>query len=106
MFVQCWPPQFPECLVRKVVDISAALLNAKLPDQMETVFVRPPQALVEFGLVQPGEMWVQKAIYGLRARPKVWGVERDAVLRRLAVRIASEAHHLQQSHIDPSSGLS
>ena len=87
----------------KVIDIKTAFLNAKLPDQMETVYVRPPQALVEFGLVQPGTIWrVQKAIYGLRVSPKAWGVERDAELKRMTFKIGKETHHFQQSHIDPS----
>ena len=87
----------------KVIDIKTAFLNAKLPDQMETVFARPPQALVDFGLVQPGEIWkVQKAIYGLRGAPTAGGVERDAVVRRLALTSSGEVHHLRQSHIDPS----
>ena len=87
----------------KAIDSRTAFLNAKIPYQMETVFVRPPQALVDFGLVQPGEIWrVHKAIYGLRVSPKAWGVERDAVLRRLTLASSGEAHHLRQSHIDPS----
>ena len=48
----------------KVFDAKTAFLNATLPDQLETVFVRPPQALIEFGLAAPGTVWkVLKAIY-------------------------------------------
>ena len=58
----------------KVIDIKTAFLNATLPVSFETVFVRPPQALIEFGLVPPGTIWkVLKAIYGLRIAPKAWG---------------------------------
>ena len=61
----------------KVLDVKTAFLNANLPDSMETVYVRPPQALVEFGLVAPGTIWrAVKAIYGLRISPKAWGVEK------------------------------
>ena len=38
----------------RVIDVKTAFLNATLPDQLETVYVRPTQALIEFGLVAPG----------------------------------------------------
>ena len=61
----------------KVIDIKTAFLNATLPESFEAVFVRPPQALIEFGLVPPGTIWkVLKTIYGLRIAPKAWGNER------------------------------
>ena len=61
----------------KVIDINTAFLNANLPESFETVFARPPQALIKFGLVPPGTVWkVLKAIYGLGTAPKAWGNER------------------------------
>ena len=58
----------------KVIDVKTAFLNATLPESFETVFVRPPQSLIEFGLAPPGTIWkVLKAIYGLRIAPKAWG---------------------------------
>ena len=58
----------------KVIDIKTAFLNAKLPDQMETVFARPPQGLVEFGLVQPGEIWrVQNSSLWTACEPECLG---------------------------------
>ena len=87
----------------KVIDIKTAFLNAKLPDQLETVYVRPPQALIEFGLVAPGTIWrVMKAAYGLRISPKAWGAERGKGLKRMSINIAGKTYVFQQSHIDQS----
>ena len=62
----------------KVIDVKTALLNAALPDSYVATYVRPPQALVEFGIVEPGTIWrVYRAVYGLRISPKAWGLERD-----------------------------
>ena len=87
----------------KVIDVKTAFLNAHLPDSMETVYVRPPQALIEFGLVAPGTIWrAVKAIYGLRISPKAWGVERDKELKRMTIIHNGVNHIFLQSHIDPS----
>ena len=89
----------------KVIDVKTAFLNAHLPDSMETVYVRPPQALIEFGLVAPGTIWrVVKAIYGLRISPKAWGVERDRQLRQMDITVKGTKYLFQQSHIDPPCG--
>ena len=87
----------------KVLDVKTAFLNAHLPDSFETVFIRPPQALVEFGLVAPGTVWrCIKAIYGLRISPKAWGVERDKELKKMVSKLKGQQYILQQSAIDPS----
>ena len=87
----------------KVLDVKTAFLNAHLPDSFETVFVRPPQVLVEFGLVAPGTIWrAVKAIYGLRISPKAWGVERDRQLRKMSIDVDGKKYIFHQSHIDPS----
>ena len=54
----------------KVIDVQTAFLNAHLPDNFEAIYLRPPQALVDFGLAEPGTVWrVQQAFYGLRVSP-------------------------------------
>ena len=58
----------------KVLDVKTAFLNASLPSSFEAIYVRPPQALVEFGIVEPDTIWrLWKAVYGLRISPKAWG---------------------------------
>ena len=81
----------------------AAFLNAHLPDTFEPVYVRPPQALVEFGLVPPGTVWrALKAMYGLRISPKAWGLERDKEFRKMPIKHGGHDYHFRQSVIDPS----
>ena len=65
-----------------MLDISTAFLNAELEDAVDGVIVvRPPQILVDYGLVAPGVLWkLGKVLYGLRAGPKKWTEHRDAKL--------------------------
>ena len=65
--------------------------------------MRPPQALVEFGIVEPDTIWrLWKAVYGLRISPKAWGQERDREMKKMVVTIGGKPHWLCQSPIDPS----
>ena len=54
------------------MDVATAFLNAPMPDRAEErVFVRPPALLEQFYLVKPGTFWsLDKAVYGLRVRPR------------------------------------
>ena len=65
--------------------------------------MRPPQAFVEFGIVEPGTVWrLFRAVYGLRISPKAWGQERDKEMRKMTITIKGVSYHLRQSHIDQS----
>ena len=87
----------------KVLDVKTAFLNANLPDSFEMVYIRPPQALVEFGLVAPGTVWrCIKAIYGFRISPKAWGLERDKELKKMTFTEKGVKYVFRQSVIDPS----
>ena len=89
----------------KVLDVKTAFLNAHLPDSFETVFVRPPQVLVEFGLVAPGTILrAVKAIYGLRISPKAWGLERGRELKKMSFKAKGKTDVFKQSAIDPALG--
>ena len=80
-----------------------AFIDAHLPGSFEAVYVCPPQALIEFGLVAPGTVWrVIKAIYGLRISPKAWGIERDRELKKMSFKVDGKPHVFVQSAIDPS----
>ena len=93
----------PKRFNMKVIDVKTAFLNADLPDKFETVYVRPPQALIEFGLAQPGTLWrALKAIYGLRISPKAWGISRDAELKNMSIQHKGHEYHYEQSVMDPS----
>ena len=46
------------------------------------VIVTPPEQWVKWGLVPAGTYWtLDRAVYGLRESPKLWGDERDKQLR-------------------------
>ena len=63
--------------------------------------MRPPSILVKFGLREPGELWqADKAIYGLRVSPKIWGDKRDKVLKELRMKVSGNDVRLQQSSVD------
>jgi len=68
------------------IDIKTAFLNAPMPSDEAPVYVTPPAICVHFGLVKPGTIWrVNKAIYGLRQSPRLWGKERDKQLRLMRI---------------------
>ena len=64
-------------------DVKGAFLNAEIPEG-KIVVVQPPAQWVKWGLVLPGVTWtLDKAVYGLRESPALWGDERDRTLRNL-----------------------
>ena len=71
------------------LDVATAFLNAPMPvEEEETVYVRPPMLLEQFGLIKPGTYWkLTKAVYGLRVNPRLWGKERDLQLKMMRFRI-------------------
>ena len=58
----------------------------------------PPKILVRLGLVKEGEMWlVEKALYGLRESPKLWGDYRDIEISQMSFQANSVTYEYQQS---------
>ena len=84
------------------LDVATAFLNAPMPvEEEETVYVRPPMFLEQFGLIKPGTYWkLAKAVYGLRVSPRLWGKERDMQLRKMRFRIKGRMLKAVQSSID------
>ena len=67
--------------VAGTTDIRQASVLA--PWKGEPVAVMPPKIAIDMGLCEPDEVWfVDKALYGLRESPKLWGDFRDAELRQ------------------------
>ena len=61
-------------------DVKGAFLNARIPGGKIGI-VAPPVQWVRWGLVKPGTFWtLEKAVYGLRESPYLWGAERDKQL--------------------------
>ena len=65
------------------MDVATAFLNAPMPiEENQRVFVRTPALLEQYKLIKPNTFWrLDKAIYGLRVSPRLWGKERDLQLR-------------------------
>ena len=83
--------QHPEYGVSSL-DVATAFLNAPMPQaDEETVYVKPPTLLEQFGLHKPGTYWkLTKAVYGLRISPRLWGKERDLQLKKMKFHIKSK----------------
>ena len=81
--------------------IKTAFLNAPMPIEDEPIYVTPPAIYVNYGMVKPGTIWrVNKAIYGLRQSPRLWGKERDKQLRLMRITLRNEKFKFLQSSID------
>merc|ERR1712175_22200 len=84
------------------LDVATAFLNARMPkSEEETVYVKPPTLLQQFGLVQSGTYWkLNRALYGLRISPRLWGKERDLQLKKMRFNIKHKKLRAVQSSID------
>ena len=75
-------------------------MYAPLPESM-LVVVQPPKFFVECGLAQPGELWtLHRAVYGLKAAPRAWGLERDSKFRNMSWTANGKEFFLQQCESD------
>ena len=75
-------------------DIKNAFLLAPIPNTTKKRYaLRPPDILIQLGIVEPGEVWeVCRALYGFKEAPKWWAQFRDQVLETTRFRIpAGEA---------------
>ena len=74
--------------VGATVDVKTAFLNADMnqEDEEEVLVIKPPALFLEKQVVKKGSYFVpQKAVYGLRRSPRLWGRCRDEGLRGLEV---------------------
>ena len=82
------------------IDVRTAFLYAPIPEDRHIV-IRPPKFLVELGVCNASDVWVlNRALYGLRESPRLWGQHRDEKLRDLTFRVGSDDYFLKQSMID------
>ena len=62
---------------------------------------RRERLVLRLGLVQEGEMWmVERALYGLREAPKLWGDHRDAQLSTMEFKVNDVQIAFNQSFAD------
>ena len=85
--------------VAGTTDIRQAFVLA--PWKGEPVAVMPPKIAIDMGLCKPDEVWfVDKALYGLRESPKLWGDFRDAELCQARWEVEGVEYCLQQMTSD------
>ncbi len=75
------------------VDVKTAFLNAEMSqdEEEEVLVIRPPTIFLEKQVVKKGAYFIpQKAVYGLRRSPRLWGRCRDEGLRQLKIRVEGE----------------
>ena len=79
------------------MDLATAFLNASMPTNASM----PPASLVHFRLIKTNEIWrLDKAVYGLRISPRLWGKTRDVELKAMRFQVAGKMHKVVQSSID------
>ena len=85
------------------MDVKTAFLNAALDeDQSDYIAVRPPGILVAQGFMSSDEIYIaQKAVYGLKRSPRLWGLTRDRELHRLRVEDEGEIYMLEPLLSEP-----
>ena len=69
-----------------------------LTKRKRLVLMLPPKILIRLGLVKDGEMWlVERALYGLRESPKLWGDYRDIEISQMSFQANHITYEYQQS---------
>ena len=82
-----------------MLDISAALLNAKI--QGEDAYASQPPALVKRNIVSGSVLWkLKRALYGLLPSPKLWEHDRDAEVEAKRV-VGPDGQRLKLVRLNP-----
>ena len=82
------------------LDVETAFLNTPMPKD-EPVYARPPNLLVQYNLVAQNQIWrLDKAVYGLRTSPRLWGQCRDECMTKMRISWKNRTYKLLQSNID------
>ena len=87
------------------VDVKTAFLNADFDmEPGETVLlVKPPQFFIERGFMAKDKLFLpQKAIYGFRRSPRLWGLCRDRHLAEFVIEVQGMALHLVPLQSEPN----
>ena len=100
-YIISWAASLPNCSIASL-DVTAAFLNAPLPEG-RIVVLRSPTILYKLNLLPPGHVWlVPKAIYGLREAPALWSEERTEALKNLTFTSQGECFSILLSQIHKS----
>ena len=75
------------------LDVKTAFLNAEMTfkDDEHLMLVLPPTFFVERGFMEKDTYYLpQKAVYGLRRSPRLWGEHRDEAMRKFEIKVQEE----------------
>ena len=85
------------------LDIKTAFLNATLDDDQEDyIAVKPPSIFVSQGFMSADDVYIaQRAVYGLRRSPRLWGKTRDRELHAMRLEVDGEIYVLEPLLSEP-----
>eukprot|EP00971_Amphidinium_carterae_P320150 6363876-Amphidinium_carterae.1 len=84
------------------VDISTAFLTADMPPE-HLVLLKPPKSLIDLKVIKESNIWLAvRAVYGLRAAPRLWEQSRDAKFATCEFKVDNKVYSLKQSTLAPS----
>ena len=78
--------------------LRTAFLNAKmvLADDEDPILIKPPALLVEKKYLRRDVYYLpEKAIYGLRRSPRLWGLTRDETISDFSIQREHNGKHME-----------
>ena len=87
------------------IDIKTAFLNADFDVEPgeAVLLVRPPQFFIDRGFMDKEKVFLpQKAIYGFRRSPRLWGICRDRNLAEFEIEVKGVVLHLLPLQSEPN----
>eukprot|EP00971_Amphidinium_carterae_P291476 5786409-Amphidinium_carterae.2 len=79
-----------------------AFLTADIPPE-HLVLLKPPKSLIDLKVIKESKIWLAvRAVYGLRAAPKLWEQSRDAKFATCEFKVDKKTYSLKQSVLAPS----
>eukprot|EP00971_Amphidinium_carterae_P182422 3620286-Amphidinium_carterae.5 len=79
------------------VDISTAFLTADIPPE-HLVLLKPPKSFIDLKVIKESKICLAiRAVYGLRAAPRLWEQSRDAKFATCAFKVGNQVYSLKQS---------
>ena len=99
----------------RILDIKTAFLNAPMVSEQQRILeevqgikkkrpvIRPPGVLLSSGFVKPNTFWeADKALYGYRKSPRLWGDYRDQVVATMKIPFKNGCLRLHQMVSEPN----
>ena len=95
--IMCWCAALHQWCA-SILDVRTAFLNAKmvLSEDEDPILIKPPALLVEMKYLRRDVYYLpEKAIYGLRRSPKLWGLTRDETISDFSIQGEHNGKHME-----------